>query len=437
MEEHKDFSIELNKFDDVDEYALYGMDYERRRRKEFITNRVIEFYHKVKNNPNVLSPDEIINFKDNRSWWSRNATKNKIILWKDKKAHDNEGTDFLKLWRDQIIFGLKSGFIFINSAIYYLYKSNYKSDWGVKQYGLIEIYQFLLTEGHTQSTIFSFKKNSIIYKELHMTTDNETIMATKEDIELFKQFLNYMKDTKERYDLEVERINYNIKIGKSLIQKEFQKSKELILKELDKDNDNQIDLVENDFNKLLSKNQNIIIDIDKNYVHQFVKISNYIQTKQKNLQVIFGSLSDAKNEDELTLRADLIRDQINTYNLLVFHSINMIGALLKNDLVVFYEIYESFDKLGIFNSNWENEVSEKLTNIGDNLNALLDSIYEMEQSITAQMSHLTYVTEESFKSLNQSTTKLLEEVGSTMGLNNLLNVIQTYEQYKINKNTHA
>jgi hypothetical protein len=36
-------------------------------------------------------------------------------------------------------------------------------------------------------------------------------------------------------------------------------------------------------------------------------------------------------------------------------------------MITFYEIYETFDQLGVFNSNWENEVSNKLSEIGDGI----------------------------------------------------------------------
>ena len=113
----------------------------------------------------------------------------------------------------------------------------------------------------------------------------------------------------------------------------------------------------------------------------------------------------------------------------------MIGALVSEDLITFYEIYESFDKLGMFNSNWENEVSEKLTNIGDKLDDLMQSIYNMEQNIVSELSHLSYVTQESFEDLNRSVTSQLREVESSINTNNLLTGIQTYQMYKINKNT--
>ena len=115
----------------------------------------------------------------------------------------------------------------------------------------------------------------------------------------------------------------------------------------------------------------------------------------------------------------------------------MIGALVSEDLITFYEIYESFDKLGMFNSNWENEVSEKLTNIGDKLDDLMYSIYNMEQNIVSELSHLSYVTQESFEDLNRSVTSQLKEVESSINTNNLLTGIQAYQLYKINKNTRS
>ena len=207
------------------------------------------------------------------------------------------------------------------------------------------------------------------------------------------------------------------------------------LSEFDKDGNGEIDLVANDFFKLLTKNQKRVIEIDKNYIHQFVKVSNFIKTKKENIQIIFESIRDTSSQEELEIRVNLLKNQIHSYELLVFHSINMIGALVSEDLITFYEIYESFDKLSMFNSNWENEVSEKLTNIGDKLDDLMYSIYNMEQNIVSELSHLGYVTQESFEDLNRSVTSQLKEVESSINTNNLLTGIQVYQLYKINKNT--
>lgn len=209
------------------------------------------------------------------------------------------------------------------------------------------------------------------------------------------------------------------------------------IEELDKNQDGIVDLIDNDFNKLLMKQQKVILNFDKNFVHQFVKISNYIKTKQVNTQKIFESIRDTSSQDELEERLHLLKNQIHSYELLIFHSINMITALVSEDLITFYEIYESFDKLSIFNSNWENEVAEKLTNIGDKLDDLMLSIYNMERNIVNELSHLSYVTQSSFEELNISVKNQLNEIESSINTNNLLTGIQAYQLYKINQNTKS
>ena len=215
----------------------------------------------------------------------------------------------------------------------------------------------------------------------------------------------------------------------------FLKFKSDILLDLDRNQDGEVDLVENDFYKLLNKNQKTIISVDKNYIHQFVKVSNFIKTKKQNTIKIFQSIRDTSTHEEIEERVSLLRNQIHSYELLVFHSINMLGALVSEDLITFYEIYEPLDKLGMFNSNWENEVSEKLTNIGHKLDDLMYSIYNMEQNIVNELSNLSYITQESFEDLNRSVTNQLKEVESSINTNNLLTGIQAYQLYKINKNT--
>jgi hypothetical protein len=208
------------------------------------------------------------------------------------------------------------------------------------------------------------------------------------------------------------------------------------LLELDKDGNGEVDLVDGEsFNKLLTKNQKSVIEIDKNYIQKFVKISMYLKTKKSNTQKIFDSIKDTKNDTELNELVNLLKNQIHTYELLVFHSISMITSLVESDLITFYEIYECFDQLGVFNSNWENEVSDKLTDIGDGIRDLMYSIYQMENKIVNSIDNLTYVTQDSFRELNRSVNNQLSSIDSSIKFNNLLTGIQTYQMYKINQNT--
>lgn len=209
-----------------------------------------------------------------------------------------------------------------------------------------------------------------------------------------------------------------------------------IVNELDLDGNGEVDLVDGDsFNKLLNKHQKTISDINISYIQKFVKISIYLKTKRKNTQQIFESIHDSKNTRELDELVNLLKNQIHTYELMVFHSLSMITSLIESDLITFYEIYESFDQLGVFNSNWENEVANKLYDIGDGIKDLMYSINRMENNIINSLDNLTYSTNESYGVLNKSITTQLKSIDSSININNLLTGIQTYQMYKVNQNT--
>lgn len=241
---------------------------------------------------------------------------------------------------------------------------------------------------------------------------------------LEEQKIEFLRKEEEEKLKELERI------------KLLNQTQNLMILEFDRDNNGEIDLIDGEsFNKLLNKHQKLIIEIDKNYIQKFVKISMYLKTKKKNTQLIFDSIRDTRNEKELDELMSLLKNQIHTYELLVFHSISMVTSIIESDLITFYEIYESFDQLGVFNSNWENEVSNKLTDIGDGIKDLMYSINRMENNIVNSLETLTYVTEDSFSELNKSITSHLSSIDSSINFNNLLTGIQTYQMYKINQNT--
>ena len=244
--------------------------------------------------------------------------------------------------------------------------------------------------------------------------------------ELFKNFPSSQKKWQEKLNGYIESVD-------KLLRDKLSDSKTNFLSELDKDSNGEIDLIENDFNKIIVKNQKQIVEIDRNYIQQFVRISNYIKTKRANTQRIFESINSTKNQKELEARVGLVKNQIHAYEQLVFHSISMVSALLSDDMITFYEIYEAFDKLGIYNSNWENEVSQKLTGIGNNLNSLLIAIDNLENTIVNEFSNLSYITSESFSSLQHSVDDQLKGIQSSISVNNLLNGIQSYQLYKLNK----
>jgi hypothetical protein len=325
-----------------------------------------------------------------------------------------------------IIFGI-GGIIILTNDRLFIYNNQYS--WSIHSFNNLSVISEKGFWGYDYYIAVNSKPLSIYNVGNIKVNGCEKILIALFDL---------LKDIQNTYLNEIEnaRIEEIRRVERERLDSLDNKISETIL-QLDKNKDGIIDLIENDFNKLFSKNQKRVMDMDKNYIHQFVKVSNFIKTKKQNTQKIFESIRDTSTQVELEERVNLLKNQIHAYELLVFHSINMIGALVSEDLITFYDIYESFDKLGMFNSNWENEVSEKLTNIGDKLDDLMQSIYNMEQNIVSELSYLSYVTQESFDDLNRSVTSQLREVESSINTNNLLTGIQAYQLYKINKNTKS
>jgi len=288
-----------------------------------------------------------------------------------------------------------------------------------------------------EKSFFSTNKIDIISHEHLDFSFNPFSQKTPIDLDILNQLEKQYGDIKLKliktiYD-KVESI-----INDSILEfTNLKVSKKNIFVELDKDNNGVVDIIEgdDDFMNLLKKYKEKIIENDKSYVQKFVKVFNYLKNKRENIQNIFISLKDTRTQSSLDDEIGILKNQIYSYNLLLFHSINMIVSLVDDDLITFYEIYESFDKLNMFNSNWENEVSQKLTNIGDGIKDLLYSINLMETNIIHSISRLTYVTQNSFSKLSNSVEKQLSSIDSSIKFNNLLTGIQTYQMYKINQNT--
>jgi len=271
------------------------------------------------------------------------------------------------------------------------------------------------SKGHGRSSYNGFVKN----EDIHICLQE----IEKHRLEIEKQNLEKRNNRdNRRKEIEDKRL------------KELQVSQTNVLSELDKDGNGEVDVVEgNDFNTLLKKHQKSILEVDRNYVQQFVKVSSYLKTKKGNIQSIFNSIKDTPNQEVLNEYVEILKGNIHSYNLILFNSLNMIVSLVEDDMITFYEIHEMFDTLNMFDSKHEKDVSQKLTNIGDGLESLMNEIRDVGNQISNSIEELSYVTEKS----NQQLQGQLSEIDSTLKVGNLISVINTYQNYKINQNTKS
>jgi hypothetical protein len=312
--------------------------------------------------------------------------------------------------------------------------------------------------------IFSF----VCFAFVFFNYSAERKKKLKEAAEKFKEQERIKRQKEEK---EEERLKETVKVL-SQIKKIFSSYDRKISIEFDKDKNNIVDVIEvkDDFNQLLKKHNDIIIERGKeynqNYIHQFVKVSNYLKRKRENINLIFNNIQTEFSTDEgyttrnlslIVLRdfekkytypftkrfddlntqcesyVELLRGEIHSYNLLLFNALNLVSSSVENDQITFYNIYEKLDALNIFNSNWQNEMSQKLTNINNNFQELSKEIKVMGEEIVGAIWDLSYVTEQS----NEILEAQLGEINSSIKTNNLLTSINTYQSYKVNKNTKS
>ena len=173
------------------------------------------------------------------------------------------------------------------------------------------------------------------------------------------------------------------KFDKDYTQKIY-KLRSILIKDLDKDNNGIVDLLEIDYLKeLIKKNQKNILEIDKKHIHQFIQLSKYLEIKKNNIQTIFNNIRkydiktlkiipgtdvkqkyqeirnrgdigngesiktlrdklNSQEKSDLEIMIELIRESIHNYNLLTIHSLNMVTSIIEEDFIQFYELYELF-----------------------------------------------------------------------------------------------
>ena len=371
-----------------------------------IKDLFIELFNKETNENNILSNDDVIKLT--------NGLFSGILgKWGNWKIKQNK--------KKKVLFGLKSGVLFYEKEVLIIINKNKVQDlnYNSKTYPFIE---YIKLEGN--------------YLKVRYGYEWYTIQLSSYDRGFFvKFFKNYKVKLREKNKKKTDR---QTKINENKKQKLI-KNISLLVEKFDKDDNGIIDIIEtnDEFNKLFKNHQKTILskskEFNQNYTHQLVKVGNYLDNKRKNLQLIFDSIKKIEEQSQLIEYSEILENEIHSYNLLLLNSLQLIVSLIDDNQIIFYNIYEKFDKLNLYNSNWENEVLERLSKINSNLKGLMYEIRDMGDRIVNSIEDLSYITEESTKMLDNR----LGEINSSIKTNNLLTLIQTYQTYKINKNTKS
>jgi hypothetical protein len=368
---------------------------------------------------------------------------NKLVIdFKTSKIDFFQTYDMdLKEWRGNRVrscFSLSCWFHIIAMRLYEFNLTVYKLDkeessfFGgkrkfIKPYRLVPFSDIKDNDGFYQS-------NDIDFWKFIENKEYEEYLLDDKDIEFLKELYNLLNNF--IIDMYSEVIEFPLRDKQKEKEVVQSKIKKVIVEEFDKNNNGELDILEGDnvVIDLLKENEKTIVDFDHTLIQDIVKLNEFLNTKKENLSKIFELLSSVETEYEMSSIVNTLKLSIENYQSLLIHSINMIISIKEKKLTEYYEIRACFDKLNVFNSNWENEISEQLGQINIKLSSVLSSLTDITRSIKSleittkkSLDKLTSSTKLSFKSLE----KEIGTIRRGVGLNNLLTAINAYQTYKL------
>jgi hypothetical protein len=341
----------------------------------------------------------------------------------------------------------------------------------------------LLSESYKEDLLKIIKykgpRNQISsFEYLHELNSNALILNEHKDklfitLESFLlEFLNKVflfENDQIRSDL-YEKIKINISSSKVNSRKiNIDEYKNNFLKEFLKDIDaNKLALENPDsIKELILESEQKIIKFNPELVLKFLNVFSFIE---KQYKVIEKSITLLKSENEVEMInnwVEAIRTQVGSYNIAYLNTVGMISAFASDKMVHFYELYQEFETLGLFNTAYEKGVLDSLQaieneviNLNENisigylmierkLNNIINGISSLNHAMNENIRAIHYLEKtivSSFQSLEKSissnTSDLAKSINghlinidSKIGFNNLLSVVSAYQLYKINKQT--
>lgn len=206
--------------------------------------------------------------------------------------------------------------------------------------------------------------------------------------------------------------------------------------------------------------QTIEINNDKQ-IENLTRFLNFIIKKERDYSKKISRSFKSLEKGELS-QGDFNKLIQNKDNLKLFYNCFhiMYQGLVSNKMGLFMKVYIELEGLGIFNTFFEEnvmnnlnmmnrqlehlnstlkEVSDGMSKTNNYLKLLNHNMYDLKLSVDETNLNLMDISSsiQDGNSLLREGNEFLDGINSGVGLNNILTGIQTYQMYKINKNTKS
>lgn len=196
--------------------------------------------------------------------------------------------------------------------------------------------------------------------------------------------------TKDEYPLEMQKLYDSLHEAKYGFKKAIEKieeKKELSIlkisfgKNLGIEDGFEINIPSaNFFGEYLEKNQRDIASFDKKWIHDLVKIKFFLQNASASIKNNFQKTMEEDDIDYFTKMKNEVSAQVEAYDKVYGNALILIDAIIEKNNVLSFEIYEIFDKLGFFESNWEQRLLKKFDDLADSVSTIDRNIQNINKN---------------------------------------------------------
>ncbi len=283
--------------------------------------------------------------------------------------------------------------------------------------------------------ISAIKKEKAEYKsiqERHLSYTKEKekeIQKTKDKLDKVDELIKQLKEVNELNIPSIDEFKTTIiKNENKIIEKGGDSQLFSFLK---------IDSFLKDYRSRIVKDHEGLTDvIDENWLKAKINQENQrdkLEKLHENLEDNLAKLENRKvkgfdaNLDTLFSLVDKMKpnsiSQIKTMEFYENMSLAMVIFYLEDKKIRYFEIYEAFEKLGVFDSTWQKNVLNKLDRIEIRLAQISNQLTELNQNFISLIESSDNIVSE------------LKEINSGIMTNNMLQAINTYQTWRVNKNT--
>ena len=214
------------------------------------------------------------------------------------------------------------------------------------------------------------------------------------------------------------------------------------INEFDLNNNGIPDVLEKfpDLMTLLEENQNEMMETK--HIQEIIRLIIRLEKKCDELKTLFIKLKILLTKkdgviSELNGMYSTLSMGLVSYQMTVISTLSMINSSITKKTVQYYREYELLESIGLFQSTWEKDVGQQLSKIDHSLKTVIHKISRMEQNIINSLKSNCNKIIEGVNELEMSINSSLSSIDSSISLNTFVTGIQTYQMYKVNKNTKS